>query len=428
MTRPSVRTVRRTGFGRPARESTYIAALNIGSSSLKFAVFERADRGLPARRCASGKFEEIGSSASTVTIFGPTGAPVPGRRLRLKDQASAVREFLRWMESSPYRGRIEAVGHRIVRGNRGWIGPQRVTPGLIRALRALAPLDPDHLPAELEAIRLVRQQHPELLQVACFDTAFHRTMPPVAQRYALPRRWTVRGVVRYGFHGLSCQSIINTLASLGPPAQFPSRLVVAHLGSGCSMTAIRDGRSLDTTMGFSPTGGLVMSTRSGDLDPEVVVYLGQHPPRSPLAVSQLLNHRAGLLGVSGTTGDMQELLRRAPMDRRADEAVELFSYQARKSLGALAAVLGGIDTLVFTGGIGENSPEIRRRISDGLGHLGARVDPRKNARNRPIISTRGSRVVIRVIPTDEERVVASQTQEVLSSGRRGSIRRRGSSP
>jgi acetate kinase len=425
MSPPSSRAARRPAVGRPVRGPGVVASLNVGSSSLKFAIFERGARGQPVRRRASGKFEGIGTSASSVTIVGPTGVTTARRKVRLDSQRLAVREFLRWVESSPYQDRLDAVGHRVVRGDPAWDGPQRVTPRLLRRLRAWAPLDPDHLPAELDAIRLVHQQHPEWVQVACFDTAFHRTMPPVARRYALPRRWTARGVIRYGFHGLSCQSIVEALASVRPAARFPSRLVVAHLGSGCSLTAIRHGRSLDTTMGFTPTGGLVMSTRSGDLDPEVVVYLVQHAREKPGGVSHLLNHRSGLLGISGTTGEMQRLLRRAPTDRRARESVELFSYQAQKHLAGLVAALGGIDTLVFTGGIGENSPEIRRRISAGLAHLGARVDPRRNAASRPVISTRSSRVVIRVIPTDEERVIASQTQDVLSSR---AARTRGRSP
>jgi acetate kinase len=399
----------------PVRTSPVIAALNLGSSSLKFAVYEAVEPGRRLQRCAAGEIDRIGSSHSSFVVLGQGRAEVARRRVRLANRDSAVREFLAWFESSPYRGRLAAIGHRIVHGGRHFTGPQPVNPKLLRALRTLIPLDPDHLPAELSAIRLIGRDHPDLLQVACFDTAFHRTMPRVAQQYALPRRWAESGVIRYGFHGLSCQSIVETLTDQTGSGSGSSRLVVAHLGSGCSMTAIRHGRSQDTTMGFTPTGGLVMATRSGDLDPEVVIYLARHGRQTPSQVSRLMNRRAGLLGVSGTTGDMQDLLRRAKTDRRAREAVELFCYQAQKFLGALTSVLGGLDTLVFTGGIGEHSPEIRRLISEALNPLGGRIDANRNTRNRPIISTRDSRVTIRVIPTDEERVIAAHTLTVASS-------------
>jgi acetate kinase len=394
-----------------------IAVVNIGSSSLKFALFDAGSRTRPIPRLASGKIDRVGLSGGTLAIFNGSGSPVTRRRAGTQDQAAAVRQFLAWVDASPYRERLAAVGHRIVHGGRSLVEPQRVTPRMLRGLRTLAPLDPDHLPAEIEGIRLVARRHPDLPQVACFDTAFHRTMPPVAQRYALPRRWEEEGVLRYGFHGLSCEHVVASLAAGRERGGFPARLVVAHLGNGCSLTAIRDGRSVDTTMGFTPTGGLVMGTRPGDLDPEVVLYLAERSGQTPVQLGRFLNHSAGLLGVSGTTGDMRDLVRRAPKERRAREAVDLFCYQAQKFLGAMTSVLGGLDMLVFTGGIGENSPEVRRRISAGVEHLGLRIDARRNDRNRPVISTQNSRVAVRIVPADEEQVIATHTVRLLH-GRR----------
>ncbi|MFZ1023008.1 MAG: acetate/propionate family kinase [Thermoplasmata archaeon] len=391
-----------------------IAAINIGSSSIKFALFRRSANGPHVEQIASAKLEQIGSSYGSITIRNEAGQATRSRRLRTNDPSSAMDELLSWIESSEYNDRISAIGHRIVHGGRRFSAPQPVTPALVRAMRRLVAFDPDHLPAELEGIHAVHQRIPHAFQVACFDTAFHRTMPRVAQLYALPRRWAVEGVIRYGFHGISCEYIVGALAALDARGRLPPRLIVAHLGNGCSMTAIRIGRSVETTMGFTPTGGLVMSTRPGDLDPEVVVYLAQHF-RQPLAqLTRFLNRDAGLLGISGTSGDLRALHRRAPRDRRAREAVDLFCYQAGKALGSLTAALGGLDALVFTGGIGENDPEVRERICAFGHHLGVRIDPRRNATNRPIISSGASTVTVRVIPTDEERVIAAHTLRLWS--------------
>ncbi|MGA8303523.1 MAG: acetate/propionate family kinase [Thermoplasmata archaeon] len=422
---PQEKKVRR-GSTPGSAAAPVIVALNIGSSSLKFALFERVPGSRHAERCASGRIEGIGSRGGTLVVYDRSGTPTEHIPAGAPSRASAVEMFLSWIESSGYRDRLVSVGHRIVHGGRSCGNSQPVTPRLLRTLRSLSSLDPDHLPAEIDAIRRVERRFPHLLQVACFDTAFHRSMPPVAQRYALPRRWYEEGVLRYGFHGLSCRFILEALASAVAPDPLPERIVVAHLGSGCSLTAIRNGRSRDTTMGFTPTGGLVMSTRSGDLDPEVVLYLSRHPRRSPPAMSRLLNQEAGLLGVSGTTGDMRVLLQRQRTDRRAREAVDLFCYHAGKALGSLTSVLGGLDTLVFTGGIGENAPEIRRRISEWGVHLGVRIDPRRNADHRAVISSRGSRVSVRVIPTDEERVIAQDAFRVWSSRTRPPVRSRSS--
>jgi acetate kinase len=322
--------------------------------------------------------------------------------------------ILSWAASSEYHDRIVAIGHRVVHGGPRFSAPERLTPSLIRVLRLLGALDPDHLPAELYGIRAGKRRFPDALQVACFDTAFHRTMPEVAQRYALPRRWETEGVIRYGFHGLSCEYVVQALAGRDARGRLPPRLIVAHLGNGCSMTAIRNGRSVETTMGFTPTGGLIMSTRPGDLDPEVVLYLARRLRKSPAQLSRYLNRKAGLLGISGSSSDMRVLERQARRNPRAREAVDLFCYQAGKALGSLTAVLGGLDALVFTGGIGENDSRVRQRIGEFGRHLGIRIDPQRNASNRPVISTGASSVMVRIIPTDEERVIAAHTWRLWS--------------
>ncbi|MGI0129983.1 MAG: acetate/propionate family kinase [Thermoplasmata archaeon] len=402
--------------------SPVVATINIGSSSVKFALFERARRTRDVARLASGTIDRVGESRSTFSVDGGAGSRINRTRVRVGGYGAAIREVMEWIDSGPYRTRLGAVGHRVVHGGRRFVGPQRVTPAMLRTLRSLVPLDPDHLPAEIEGIQIIRRRYPRLLQVACFDTAFHRDMPEAAKLYGIPRRWSEEGVIRYGFHGLSCEFIVGALAAGSGTRRPPGRLVVAHLGNGCSLTAIRDGKSVDTTMGFTPTGGVVMSTRAGDLDPEVVVYLARRLRRSPSRLTGLLNRESGLLGISGTTGDMRELLRRAPKDRRAQSAVDLFCYQAQKSLGALTAVLGGLDTLVFTGGIGEHSPEIRRRICQAVRQFGVRVDRRRNARDGPVISTPRSRSTVRVIPSDEERMIATHTFRVFAAERERSRR------
>jgi acetate kinase len=399
---------------RSDRDRPVVAALNIGSSSAKFALFQRGDRNGDPVRLASGEIDRLGSAHGTFSVVRRGDSVATHRRVARPDLASALPAIFDWIESSDSYPELAGIGHRIVHGGRSFDQPQPVTPRLLRALRTLTPLDPDHLPAELEALAVSRTRFPHLPQVACFDTAFHRTMPPVAQLYALPGRWTTSGVLRYGFHGLSCEYIVHALASLDPAGRTLPRTVVAHLGSGCSMTAIRDGRSVETTMGFTPAGGLVMSTRAGDLDPGVVLYLGRQLRHSPRRLSRLLNQEAGLLGVSGTSADMQVLLRRARSDPRARAAVDLFCYQAGKSLGALASVLGGLDLVVFTGGIGEHSAEIRRRICVFASHLGVRIDARRNVAHRPVISSGNSPVIVRVLPTDEERMIAAHTLRVLS--------------
>jgi acetate kinase len=289
-----------------------------------------------------------------------------------------------------------------------------LTDEVLAELRRLAPLDPDHLPSEIAIAESLRSRRPDLRQVACFDTAFHRTMPRVARLVPIAREYQQRGVERYGFHGLSCAYLVEELARLAGEQVARGRVILAHLGSGSSLTALRDGRSVDTTMGFTPTSGIPMGTRSGDLDPGVALYLMRSEGLSVDALDELLNRRSGMLGVSGSSADLRDLLAVEATDPRAAEAVDLFCYRTRQAIGALAATLGGIDTLVFSGGIGENSVPIRARIAGRLGHLGIHVDGGRNERSESVISTDASDCTARVIRTDEESVIARETIGVLA--------------
>jgi acetate kinase len=294
------------------------------------------------------------------------------------------------------------------------IQPEIVTQELLDELHRIRPYDPDHLPREIELIEAFRQRHPKLPQVACFDTAFHQTMPRVAKLLPLPRRFDARGIQRYGFHGLSYAYLMEELVRLGEPAATKGRVILAHLGNGASLAAVRDGKSMDTSMGFTPTAGLVMSTRTGDLDPGLAPYLARTEQMTTKQFYEMVNHESGLLGISETSSDMRDLLAREKQDVRAAEAVALFCYQAKKWIGSYAAALGGLDTLVFAGGIGENAPPVRTRICEGLGFLGIELNKAKNARNAPVISTDASQATVRVIRTDEELMIARSVCRILN--------------
>jgi acetate kinase len=304
----------------------------------------------------------------------------------------------------------DAVGHRIVHGGPRHTTPCRITPEILALLRELVPLLPEHLPQAIEAVEAISHLAPQATQVACFDSAFHRTLPRVARLLPLPRRYLDSGVMRYGFHGLSYEYVAGELQRLDPQ-RVGGLAIVAHLGNGASMAALREGVSVETTMGLTPTGGLVMGTRTGDLDPGVLVYVGTRERLSPEAVSRLVNLESGLLGISELSADMRDLL--ASDDARAAEAVELFCYQARKHIGSLAAVLGGLDTLVFTGGIGEHAAPIRLRICQGLEHLGIELDRSANEANAAVVSSPRSRVTVQVLATDEDLMIARHTCRLL---------------
>jgi acetate kinase len=389
-----------------------VLTINGGSSSIRFALYEA---GATLTRRLAGKIDRLGLRDATLTVTAPGGISPSVRRLAATDHGTAVDFLLKWLEAQPVFASIRAVGHRVVHGMKH-AGPERVTPKLLAELRRLKPYDPEHLPREIALIEAVRRRHPRLPQVACFDTAFHRTMPRVARLLPIPRRYAAAGVERYGFHGLSYAYLMEELARLDPAAA-KGRVILAHLGNGASLAAVRHGKSIDTSMGFTPAAGLVMGTRTGDLDPGVAYYLARTERMSATRFQRMVNHESGLLGVSGISSDVRDLLaREAAGDGHAAEALALFCYQAKKWIGAYAAALGGLDTLVFAGGIGENAPVIRERICAGLDFLGLALHAPRNARSAPVISTAGGRVTVRVIRTDEELMIARSVGRVLGWG------------
>jgi acetate kinase len=378
-----------------------ILTINGGSSSIRFAFYQVGE---PLKRKLHGKIDRIGLSGTNLT-FHTDGKSQPPRKLPTNDHKSAANFLIGWLEKQNGFESIQAVGHRVVHGMKH-TEPELVTKKLLTELRRISPNDPDHLPREIELIELFRQRHPKLPQVACFDTAFHQTMPRVAKLLPIPRRFDAKGIQRYGFHGLSYAYLMEELTRLGDPAATKGRVILAHLGNGASLAAVCDGKSIDTSMGFTPTAGLVMSTRSGDLDPGLAPYLARIEKMTTPEFYKMVSHESGLLGVSETSSDMRDLLERETRDVRAAEAVALFCYQAKKWIGSFAAALGGLDTLVFAGGIGENAPPVRERICEGLDFLGIRLDKARNKKNAAVISANGSAVTIRVIRTDEDLMIA----------------------
>jgi acetate kinase len=384
---------------KPAKSS--ILTINGGSSSIKFALYEAVKL---LRRGLHGTVDRIGLSGTNLT-FHTDGKSQQPRKLAATDHKSAANFLISWLEKQNDFASVKAVGHRVVHGMKH-TQPELVTKKLLDELRRISPNDLDHLPREIELIETFRQRHPKLPQVACFDTAFHQTMPRVAKLLPIPRRFDAKGIQRYGFHGLSYAFLMEELARLGDSSAKKGRVILAHLGNGASLAAVRDGKSIDTSMCFTPTAGLVMSTRSGDLDPGLAPYLARTEKMTTQQFYQMVNHESGLLGVSETSSDMRDLLNREKRDVRAAEAVALFCYQAKKWIGSFAAALGGLDTLVFAGGIGENAAPVRKRICEGLNFLGIEINQERNAKNAPLISSNAARVKVQVIHTDEEIMIA----------------------
>jgi acetate kinase len=387
-----------------------ILTINGGSSSIKFALFEAGDS---LRQILEGGIERIGLPEATFRVKGESQADNFSRLVTAPDHTVAVGALMDWIEERSGRETLTAVGHRVVDGGPKYSKPERITAEMVAELHRLSPFDPDHMPEELLLTEAFHRRFPHLPQVACFDTAFHHDLPRVAQLLPIPRRYEAQGVRRYGFHGLSYAFLMEELARLGDPAVTTGRVVLGHLGNGASLAAVRDGRSVDTSMSFTPTAGVPMSTRSGDLDPGLVWYLARTEKMSAKQFNEMVNFQSGLLGISETSSDMRDLLDRETQDVRAAEAVALFCYQVKKWIGAFAAALGGLDTLVFAGGIGENAPAVRARICDGLGFLGIELEENRNAANEGVISTAASRVAVRVIRTDEERMIAKTVCRVL---------------
>jgi acetate kinase len=389
--------------------NAHILTINGGSSSIKFALYEAVN---PLKRGLHGTVDRIGLRGTNLTFQNAVGERPASCPLAAASHKSAANSLLDWLEKQNDFASVKAVGHRVVHGMKH-TEPEIVTPKLLAELHRISPYDPDHLPGEIELIEVIRQRHPKLPQVACFDTAFHQTMPRVAKLLPIPRRYDAKGIQRYGFHGLSYSFLMEELARLGDPAAKKGRVILAHLGNGASLAAVRDGKSIDTSMGFTPTAGLVMSTRSGDLDPGVAPYLARTEKMTTQKFYDMVNHKSGLLGVSETSSDMRDLLGYEKKDVRAAEAIALFCYQVKKWIGAYAAALGGLDTLVFAGGIGENAPVVRARICDGLGFLGIELDKSSNAKTAAVISKISSRVTVRVIRTDEELMIARSVCRTL---------------
>jgi acetate kinase len=392
------------------QHASRLLTINTGSSSLKAALYEM---GQAERLDLAVLADRIGLPGSQIRITDAQGKTLLDEQRDLKNHESALQTLFDWLQEHAPDKKLDAVGHRVVHGGSRYSTPQLIDADLVRTLQVLVPIDPNHLPQAISAIQTVTRLHPHLPQVACFDTAFHRTMPRVAQMFALPRTYWDAGVVRYGFHGLSYEYIIQELRAQDRMAA-SGRVIIAHLGNGASMAAVRDSIGIDTTMGFTPTGGLVMGTRTGDLDPGVLLYLLESQGMYPAALNTLVNRRSGLLGVSGISADMHDLLDKASSDKHAAEAIDLFCYQAKKFLGAFAAVLGGLDTLVFTGGIGEHAAPVRRRICEGLEFLGIALDEERNEAHAPIISRDGSAAAVRVMKTNEDLMIARHTYRLVS--------------
>lgn len=379
----------------------FMLVLNAGSSSLKFALF---DGGPNLVRIFSGAIDRIGSAEATFTLRGKNEDEQMG--LSAPNHVSGLNYLLTRLAGVTGTVGFCAVGHRVVHGGPHYRDPQKVDRTMLAELRRIRSFDPEHLPAEIALMEVMAAKFPDVPQVACFDTAFHSNLPRTARVLSIPRRYEAQGVQRYGFHGLSYAYLMRELERVAGAQAANGRIILAHLGNGASMAAVRDGHGVDTTMAFTPVAGLVMGTRSGDIDPGLVAFLAQSEQMTASQFDKMVNHESGLLGVSETSSDMRDLLARETEDVRAAEAVALFCYQAKKQMGAYAAALGGLDTLVFAGGIGENAPSVRARICEGLSFLDIELSESSNAKNAAVISTDKSRVTVRVIRTDEELMIA----------------------
>jgi len=388
------------------RDDAYLLTVNAGSSSVKFALFDANNL---TNEVLQASIENIGQDTSRMIINGvvsPVDAPTHSVATSLL--ADAVSKEV------PTK-HIAAVGHRIVHGGPKYYKPQLVTPQLLKDLRELTAFDPEHLPAQLSLIETLSRQLVGVPQVVCFDTAFHHDLPAPARLLPIPRHFANEGIRKYGFHGLSYEFIVTELRRVEGDIAAGGKVIIAHLGSGASLVALKDGKSVDTTMGMTPASGIPMSTRSGDLDPGLVLYLQRNHGYTPDKFNHMVNFESGLLGVSETSADMKRLLEIEDSDVRAKEAIELFCYQVKKSIGALAASIGGISTLVFTGGMGENAPRIRAKICEGLEFLGVILDPEQNEEGARLISAPASQAGVHVIRTNEAVTIARQTSEIVSS-------------
>jgi acetate kinase len=382
--------------------SDVVLCLNGGSSSLKFAVFELG--GGEERRLVTGAVEGVGTDAGTAIIR--AGERETEWRSTFRDADAALDATFTLLDASKVT-KPDIVGHRVVHGGGTYAEPALVDAAMLHGLESLIPIAPLHLPGAIAAMKAMRRRDPDVPQVACFDTAFHRNLPELARRLPIPDRLDQKGVHRYGFHGLSYEYVLSVLGPAGP-----ARMVIAHLGNGSSLVAVKDAAAIDTTMGFTPAGGIPMGTRTGDIDPGVLFYLARERGYSITELEELVEHRSGLIGIGGTS-DVKTLLEREKTDEKARLALDVFAYAVKKAIGAYAAALGGLDLLVFTGGIGEHSADIRARACRGLGFLGVTLDDAKNTANGPVVSTADSACVVRVVKTDEEIVIARHAYSIV---------------
>ena len=392
------------------QDGFHVLTINGGSSSIKFALYQRGE---PPKRRLDGKIDRIGLPGTSFAFHDQARDQRERQVLGDKDHAGAAHFLCDWLAQRIGFDSIRAVGHRIVNGGARFYEPQTVTRVMLNELRRISAYAPEHLPAEIAMIDLFTERLPGLLQVACFDTAFHRNMPRVAMILPIPRRFQADGVERYGFHGLSYAYLMEELARVAGAEAALGKVILAHLGNGASLAAVRDGRGIDTSMGFTPAAGVPMSTRSGDLDPGLVWYFAQMEKMTTQQFHHMVNHESGLLGISETSSDLRDLLEKESGDTRAAEAVAVFCYQVKKWIGAFAAALGGLDTLVFAGGIGENSSIVRSRICEGLSFLGIQLEESRNTAGEPVISDDASRAKVRVIRTDEDLIIAKAVFRIL---------------
>jgi acetate kinase len=386
-----------------------ILVINSGSSSIKFSFYPIADL---KHRLLYGTLEKNGAGSAKLHVTNTITNQQESLSIASKGEDDGINFLLDWFEKQAGFVCIAAIGHRIVHGMTH-TQPEQITPELLDELKKISAYDPEHLPAEIKLISMCQANYPGVPQVACFDTSFHAAMPTVAKMLPIPRKYFDVGVQRYGFHGLSYAYLMEELGKGEGKRTGDEKIILAHLGNGASLAAIKEGRSIDTSMGFTPTGGIPMSTRTGDLDPGVAWYLMQEEKLSPEQFSHLINHASGLAGISETSSDMRELLKIQATDIRAAEAIGIFCYQTKKWIGAFAAALGGLDTLVFSGGIGENAPEIRTGVCNNLQFLGIVLNEKRNDRNEAVISGEGSAVTVRVIKTNEELMIAKLVGDVL---------------
>lgn len=387
-----------------------ILTINVGSSGIKFALFDVDESTV---MLFYGEMENFNTKSKKLNSTNALTNKKNSIVIKAVDQIIAANFLLDWLHEQNGFDSVSAIGHRIVHGMKH-NKPELITRELIVELKQISNYAPEHLPGEIKLIEMFQKRYPSLPQIACFDTSFHASMPRVAKLLPIPRRFSAMGIQRYGFHGLSYAYLMKELFRVAGKEAAQGKVILAHLGNGASLVAVKDGKSMDTSMGFTPASGMTMGTRTGDLDPGVAWYLMKFEKLSPKQFSHLINHESGLLGVSETSSDMRKLIKNRNSDNRAEEAIELFCYQAKKWIGSYAAVLGGVDTLIFSGGIGEHAPEVRDRICSGLQFLGIDIDKKRNVKNEQVISTDKSKVCVRVIQTNEQLMIARLVCSVMN--------------